>query len=90
MPIPRHVADDYFEPLSELDVGDTKVFLGMVHHTDGVEGFTARLDVAERHLAPGFGVASVCGYGRLSADETRGALRVHRDIGEVLSGRERG
>jgi len=83
MPVPRHASDAYFAPLANLDTGAARIYLGIIHHTDGMEGFRGRFDVARRHLRD-FGVASVCGYGRLGADETRMAFELHRDAGEFL------
>jgi len=84
LPVLRHVGDDYFAALRDLDVGETKVYLGLIHHTDGVAGFRERIAIARRHLKADFGVASVCGYGRLSADDTRTAFEVHRVAGAEL------
>ena len=85
MPVLRHVGDDYFAPLRELAIGgDTRLYLGLLHHTDGLEGFRERMAIARRHVQADFGVASVCGYGRLSADDTRRAFEIHRDAGAAL------
>jgi len=84
LPVLRHVGDDYFAALRGLEVADTKIYLGLLHHTDGVEGFRERLAIARRHLRADFGVASVCGYGRLSADDTRKAFEIHRAAGAEL------
>jgi hypothetical protein len=87
MPVLRQAEDAYFAPLKNLNTGDARIYLGIIHHTDGMEGFRRRLQVARRHLRD-FGVASVCGYGRLSAEETRAAFELHRDAGAWLkSGR---
>jgi hypothetical protein len=86
MPVLRHVGDDYFEPARDLNLeGGTRVYLGLIHHTDGMTGFRERMDMARRHMPAGFGVASVCGYGRLSTEETLGALQLHQEIGEGLA-----
>jgi hypothetical protein len=90
MPVLRHVGDDYFAALRDLDVGDTKVYLGLIHHTDGVAGFRERTAIARRHLKADFGVASVCGYGRLSAEDTRKAFEIHRAAGAELRAARRG
>jgi hypothetical protein len=83
MPVPRQASDAYFAPLTDLDAGDARIYLGIIHHTDGMDGFRRRFDVARQHLRD-FGVASVCGYGRLGADETRTAFVLHRDAGKFL------
>jgi hypothetical protein len=81
VPVLRHVDDSYFLPARNLEAPDTKVYLGLIHHTDGMEGFEARVAMARRHVRSDFGVASVCGYGRLPPGETRVALELHRAAG---------
>ena len=83
MPALRQGGDGYFAPLKNLDTGALRIYLGIIHHTDGMEGFRRRFDVAKRHLRD-FGVASVCGYGRLGADDTRAAFELHREAGKFL------
>ena len=83
MPVITEPDDSFFAPLDELDVGDTKVFLGMVHHTDGIDAFRRRRDLARNHLKS-FGIGSVCGYGRLHADELPDVLRIHAEDANEL------
>jgi hypothetical protein len=84
MPVPRDRSDDaYFEPLRDLDVGDARVFLGLVHHTDGVDGTRQRLATAKRHLAD-FGIATECGFGRRAPDTLPELLDIHREIAAAL------
>ena len=85
MPVVKHPAAEFFAPLENLELDDTTVFLGMIHHTDGVDGFAQRLELARRHL-PEFGVASVCGYGRVDPAELPTILRVHRECAGLLPG----
>jgi hypothetical protein len=83
MPVVRHPEPAFFAPLDDLDVGDTKVYLGMVHHTDAIEDFRRRRDLARVHL-PRFGIGSVCGYGRIDPTELSHALRVHAQDAKEL------
>jgi len=76
MPVLRRPEAVFFAPLSDLDIGDTRVFLGMVHHTDSIEHFRRRRDLARRFL-PEFGIASVCGYGRVAPEEVHDILDLH-------------
>jgi hypothetical protein len=78
MPVVRHPGERFFAPLDDLDIGEARVYLGLVHHTDAVEGFRERIDLARPHLDD-FGIASVCGYGRVEPEELPEILRVHRD-----------
>ena len=76
MPVARRPSAEFFAPLSALDIGDTAVYLGMVHHTDGIHDFRHRRDLARKHLSS-FGIAGVCGYGRVDPEELDHVLDVH-------------
>jgi hypothetical protein len=84
MPVTRNPDEAFFEPLRRLDVGTTKVFLGLIHETD-VDGFPRRLELAQRHLDD-FGVAGVCGYGRLAPSEVPAVLGAHTACARLLEG----
>ena len=82
MPVPRDRHDDaFFEPLRDLDVGDTRVFLGLIHHTDGEPGTRRRLATASKYL-PRFGLATECGFGRRAPETLEELLRLHRRLAE--------
>ena len=83
MPVVRQPDDAFFAPLDDLDVGGTKVFLGIVHHTDGIDDFRRRRDLARKHLES-FGIASVCGYGRVEPELLPEILRIHAQDAEAL------
>jgi hypothetical protein len=83
MPVVRRPDDAFFSPLDGLEVGDTKVFLGIVHHTDGIDDFRRRRDLARKHLSS-FGIASVCGYGRVEPEKLPEILRIHTQDAEEL------
>jgi hypothetical protein len=83
MPVIPGADDDHFRPLRDLDVGSSRVFLGVIHHSDGVEGFRERVQLARRHLSE-FGVASVCGYGRLEPEVIPEVLALHRECADAL------
>ena len=78
MPVERRPGAAFFAPLRDLDAGDTRVFLGMVHHDDGLEQFRARVAHAREHLDD-FGIAGPCGYGRVDSAELSDVLRAHRE-----------
>ena len=70
----------YYAALEDLDIGDCKVYLGLIHDTEpDLQDFRKRHAAAKQHLKE-FGLASVCGYGRCSPDEINHALEVHRDV----------
>ncbi len=83
MPVVRHPDDAFFAPLDDLEVGGTKIYLGLVHHTDSIEDFRRRRDLARRHLTA-FGIGSVCGYGRVEPELLPEILRIHsQDAAEL-------
>ena len=83
MPVVRQPDEQFFAPLDDLDVDETKVFLGIVHHTDSIDDFRRRRDLAREHL-PSFGIGSVCGYGRVEPEKLPEILRVHaQDAAEL-------
>ena len=83
MPVSHEPDAPFFAPLEDLELGDARLYLGMIHHHDGLDAFRARLAHARVH-AQGFGIASVCGYGRVSPAELEDALQAHRECAEIL------
>jgi hypothetical protein len=77
MPVPVDPGPEFFAPLADLDIGDTKVYLGLVHHEDGIEGARRRIALAGEVL-PEFGIAAVCGYGREDPAAVGDVLALHR------------
>lgn len=75
----RSEDDDFFRPLSELDAGDARIFLGIVLHVDGLRGLQRRHDTASRYLGD-FGVANYCGFGRQPGEDGLETMREHRRI----------
>lgn len=69
--------EHFFEPLDDLSIGATKVFLG-AELGDGVEALVQRASLARPHL-PEFGIAHYCGYGRDDPDRVRQLLKDLRD-----------
>jgi hypothetical protein len=85
MPVPINRSDEaYFAPLRDLRGGDTKVFLGLIHLEDGVQGSLARARIARRHLK-GFGIATECGLGRRRGETLPELLRIHREVADQLA-----
>lgn len=78
MPVVRDPDDGFFAPLRALDIGDTRVFLGLIHHEAGLDALRARLAGARSQLAD-FGIAGPCGYGRVDAAELPAVLDAHRE-----------
>lgn len=78
MPVPVERDDDgYFEPLGRLNASDeTRIYLGLIHDTDGEAGTQRRLATAVKHL-PSFGIATECGFGRRPPDSIGDLLALH-------------
>lgn len=85
LPVPRNRSDAaYVAPLAELTTpGETEIFLGLVHATDGVPGTRARIRAAEPFLSE-FGVATECGFGRRPPETIPDLLDIHRVAGASL------
>jgi len=84
MPVPRSRTDDaYFEPLKRLGLSpETKLALGLVHFTDGVEGAKARIATARTYV-PDFSIATECGFGRRPPATIPELLRIHAEIAHL-------
>lgn len=78
MPVPRNRFDDaYFAPLRRLKLDpETRLCLGLVHYTDGIEGTKKRL-AAARKFVPNFAIATECGFGRRDPATIPELLRIH-------------
>jgi len=81
MPVPAERSDGaYFSPLARLELGPgTKLFLGLVHDSDGVEGTRKRIAAAARYVRD-FGIATECGFGRRPPQTIPNLLRVHAEV----------
>jgi hypothetical protein len=84
MPVPRDRDDgDYFAPLAGLrSEGDTELYLGLIHLTDGIEGTRRRMLAAQR-IVMDFGVATECGLGRRAPNTVPELLLMHRQVAEL-------
>ena len=81
LPVPIERDDAaYFAPLADLALPEgTELYLGLVHHEDGVEGALRRIDAASTAV-PRFGIGTECGLGRGPAERTVPILDLHRAI----------
>jgi len=85
MPVPIDRRDDaYFAPLDELEAPDARLFLGVVHEADGLQGAAARLNAARAHVPGAVGVATECGFGRRPRETVIPLLRLHREVAQDL------
>jgi hypothetical protein len=74
----RSEDDRFFRPLTDLDAGDARVFLGIVLPLDGIPGLRRRHATASKYLDD-FGVAMYCGFGRQPGADGQETMRDHRD-----------
>ncbi|MBV9359667.1 MAG: hypothetical protein JO023_29505, partial [Chloroflexi bacterium] len=81
IPVPRDRTDDaYFMPLRDLRLSPTtKLYLGLVHYTDGVDGARRRIQAARRARSD-FGVATECGMGRRPPATIPALLELHAQV----------
>ncbi|MGH7402724.1 MAG: class I SAM-dependent methyltransferase, partial [Candidatus Rokuibacteriota bacterium] len=86
LPVPRERLDEaYYAPMRELRLrSETELYLGLVHHTDGVEGTRRRMEMARGFVA-GFGVATECGWGRRPPDTIAELLRIHAAVSAPIT-----
>jgi hypothetical protein len=85
---PRYLRSEderYFRPLQDLDVPDTRVFLGIVLPIDGVPGLRRRHATAKRFLDD-FGVAMYCGFGRQPGRDGEETMREHSETVRTVTG----
>jgi hypothetical protein len=85
MPVPRERDDRaYFAPLRNLRLKPgMRLFLGLVHRFDGLEGATRRI-VAAREFYPSFGIGTECGMGRRLPEDIPELLDLHHEIARAL------
>jgi hypothetical protein len=78
MPVPVERSDDaYFAPLAGLHLQpDCRLYLGLIHDTDGLAGTLTRIAVAQRYVAE-FGIATECGFGRRDPSSVQSLFNLH-------------
>ncbi|UFS97557.1 hypothetical protein [Nocardia huaxiensis] len=61
---------EHFRSLATVDFdADTELFLGLVHHQDGVAGARQRAQAAAQVIDHPFGISTECGMGRYGSEE---------------------
>jgi len=84
MPVPRDRGDDaYFAPLKKLTLQpETTIALGLVHHTDGLEGTARRMATARKYMRE-FAIGTECGFGRRKPETIPELLRIHAEAAKL-------
>jgi len=86
LPVPIDRDDDaFFAPLDALALAPaTELYVGLIHHGDGIDGARRRLEAARRHVA-GFGVATECGFGRRPPETIAPLLELHAAVADLAT-----
>jgi hypothetical protein len=86
MPVPIGRTDDaYYAPLKNLRMRpETRLYLGLVHHSDGAAGARKRIDAAEKYVQE-FGIATECGLGRRDPTTLPALLRIHAEVADTVA-----
>jgi hypothetical protein len=81
MPVPVERSDDaYFAPLVDLRLRpNCRLYLGLIHDTDGLAGTLARISTAEHYITD-FGIATECGFGRRDPSRIQSLLDLHATL----------
>jgi methionine synthase II (cobalamin-independent) len=81
MPVPVSRDDEeYFAPLAGLDLGG-ELYLGVVHHDDGVAGAERRIAAAKAVVGDRLtGVATECGMGQYPPEWLGKLLEIHAEV----------
>ena len=79
IPVLDRSDDAFFAPLQDLQVPQTRIYLGMVHN---MARYSERLATARRYLSD-FGVGAFCGFGRMPASDMPRVLREHVEAVEA-------
>lgn len=87
LPVPQDRTDEaYFAPLKTLQLPpETTLYLGLIHHDDAA-GDQTRIAAAKK-VAPRFGLASECGWGRTDPARVPGLIAAHRRAAESVAAR---
>jgi len=70
--------------LRDLDSGETKLYIGLIHHTDGTAGTLKRVEAFRRHYTGDFGVATECGWGRRKPETIPALMQIHREVAAAI------
>lgn len=75
----RSEDDRFFKPLTDLQRGDARPYLGIVLPMDGIPGVKRRHQTASKYLTD-FGVSMYCGFGRQPGMDGTQTMREHSRV----------
>jgi hypothetical protein len=85
LPVPADRDDPaFFAPLTDLDVGSTELYLGLIHLHDGEDGAARRIEAA-RSAVEGFGVGTECGFGRRDPETIKQLIDLHARVADPIA-----
>ncbi|PNS17329.1 hypothetical protein CAC42_7012 [Sphaceloma murrayae] len=83
LPVPKERDDDaYFAPLKDLKLGDTELYLGLVHGYEE-EKTKDRIKAAKKVVST-FGVATECGLGRTPAEKFESIAKISTEVSTAV------
>jgi hypothetical protein len=87
LPVPQsHDDDAFFAPLSDLNLGATELYLGLVYLDDGIEASKRKIAAASKYVGH-FGVATACGMGnpanRVPIEKMPELIHYHRTVADI-------
>ncbi len=84
LPVPRDRSDDaYFAPLTGLKLHpETRLALGLVHYTDGLDGTRRRMQAANK-VVTDYDIATECGMARRPQETIQELFRIHRQAADL-------
>ena len=80
IPVPKDRTDAaYFNPFRDLDIGDAKLYLGLIREHDE-SGTLERLKMAQCSCPRPFGIATECGLGRTRKEDLDSVFSIARNL----------
>ncbi|MGH6990829.1 MAG: hypothetical protein ACREE3_13110, partial [Stellaceae bacterium] len=79
----KEPTEAFFDGADKLRLGQTDLYLGVIHEDDSLDANLARIRLA-RKFFPAFGTAYICGFGRRALADTERLLARHHEVAAAL------